>query len=97
MDYNPSNPNFNPLMGNEKDWKPCLQALWVAEKGDWKQAHELSRLGDVKEGAWVHAHLHREEGDFSNAGYWYQQAGKAESTASIEDERHDIISALLSI
>lgn len=79
----------------EKDWNPALQALWYAEKGDWKQAHTLCQQGDREDGAWVHAHLHREEGDFSNARYWYQRAEKPESELSIEAERHAIVAALM--
>lgn len=72
-----------------------MQALWYAEKGEWDRAHRLSQQGDLPEGAWVHANLHREEGDLSNARYWYSRAGKPESDAGIEEERHDIIARLL--
>ncbi|MCC5844947.1 MAG: hypothetical protein JJU05_11905 [Verrucomicrobia bacterium] len=79
----------------EADWGPPLQALWYAEKGNWEKAHELCQQGDLPDGAWVHANLHREEGDLSNARYWYQRAGKSESNQSIEEERRDIIASLL--
>ena len=39
------------------------------------------------EAAWVHAHLHRVEGDLSNAGYWYRRAGKPQVTDDLEEER----------
>lgn len=80
----------------EGDWSPALQAIWYAENGEWKRAHELCQQGDTPEGAWVHANLHRQEGDLSNAEYWYNRAGKSERSTSVEDERHEIISALLS-
>jgi hypothetical protein len=77
------------------DWPPALKALWHAEQGEWDTAHTLSQQGDTAEGAWVHANLHREEGDLGNARYWYSRAGKPESQAAIEEERRDIIRALL--
>lgn len=81
----------------EGDWSPALQAIWYAENGDWKRAHELCQQGDSKDGAWVHANLHRQEGDLSNAGYWYNRAEKPESEQSIEAERREILSTLLSM
>ncbi len=77
------------------EWRPALQALWYAEKGEWKTAHEKCQEGDEDEGAWVHANLHREEGDLSNARYWYHRAGKPESGLTIVQERHAIITQLL--
>ncbi|MDF3130070.1 hypothetical protein P0Y35_12755 [Kiritimatiellaeota bacterium B1221] len=77
------------------EWRPALQALWHAEKGEWEMAHDKCQEGDVKEGAWVHANLHREEGDLANAGYWYHRAGKPESRQTIVEERHEIITVLL--
>ncbi len=79
----------------EAGWEPPLQALWYAEKGNWEKAHALCQQGDLPDGAWVHANLHREEGDLSNARYWYGRAGKTESNQSIEEERRDIIASLL--
>ncbi|MCC5848212.1 MAG: hypothetical protein JJU29_08965 [Verrucomicrobia bacterium] len=76
-------------------WSAPLQALWYAEKGDWARAHDLCQQGDLPDGAWVHANLHREEGDPSNARYWYHRAGKPESDLGIVEERHDIITRLL--
>jgi len=72
-----------------------LQALWQAGKGDWKTAHEITQNDDSVVMAWVHAYLHRDEGDLSNARYWYARAGKPESTASLEAEWAEIVSALL--
>jgi hypothetical protein len=72
-----------------------LQALWHAAKGHWEAAHECAQGSDESEAAWVHAHLHREEGDHSNAAYWYRRAGKPVVSGSIEEERHALIAALL--
>src|SRR5690242_18778884 len=53
-----------------------LAALWWAGKGDWNKAHAIAQDDDGADAAWVHAYLHRVEGDLGNAGYWYRRAGK---------------------
>jgi hypothetical protein len=73
----------------------ALQALWWAEKGDWQKAHQCAQAQDDAVGAWVHACLHREEGDLANAGYWYARAGKPAATAPLAVERDEIACALL--
>ena len=73
----------------------AVQALWWAEKGDWQKAHECAQAQEDATGAWVHAHLHREEGDLANAGYWYRRAGKPVAADSLAAEREAILSALL--
>ena len=72
-----------------------LLALWHAEKGDWLKAHNIAQEIHTRAGSWIHANLHREEGDNWNARYWYEQAGRPESEKSIADERHEIIASLL--
>jgi hypothetical protein len=72
-----------------------LRALWYAEKGDWMKAHEIAQEIHTREGSWIHANLHREEGDKWNARYWYDAAGRPESKKSIAEERREIIAALL--
>lgn len=74
---------------------PLLTALWHDAKGDWKRAHEIVQDEDGAEAAWVHAYLHRKEGDLSNAGYWYRRAAKPVSKVSLEDEWDEIVSAFL--
>ena len=74
---------------------PALQALWHAEKGDWDRAHQLAQEDHSRDGSWVHANLHREEGDLWNARYWYDRAARPESRTSVAEERHAIIAALL--
>jgi len=54
----------------------ALSGLWWDAKGDWTRAHESAQQDEGPAGAWVHAYLHRKEGDPSNAAYWYQRAGK---------------------
>ncbi len=73
----------------------ALQALWHQAKGDWNEAHRLAQAQDDKTGAWVHAYLHRVEGDNANAGYWYRRAGKPDSPALPNEEWEEIVSALL--
>ena len=74
---------------------PTLAALWWMAKNDWERAHALVNDLDGGEAAWVHAHLHRVEGDNGNANYWYRRAGKAPSSAALEAERDAITKALL--
>jgi hypothetical protein len=72
-----------------------LAALWWAAKGNWDTAHKIAQDGDDKKSAWVHAYLHRVEGDLGNAGYWYRRAGKPVATGSLETEWEAIVSELL--
>jgi hypothetical protein len=71
-----------------------LQALALLAGGDWDGAHRLVQDDPSPEAAWVHAHIHRVEGDLSNAGYWYRRAGKPEATGGLEEERREIERAL---
>lgn len=72
-----------------------LTALWYDKKGDWHKAHELAQSIPTAEGSWVHAYLHRVEGDLGNARYWYSRAGRPESMASLEEEWGQIAEHLL--
>ncbi len=72
----------------------ALQALWHQAKGDWHQAHRLAQAQTDETGAWVHAYLHRVEGDEQNAGHWYRRAGRPPSSAPLEDEWAEIVAAL---
>jgi hypothetical protein len=74
---------------------PALTAMWHEAKGDWDTAHRLAQDEDDADGAWVHAYLHRVEGDLSNAGYWYRRAGKPASEQPLRDEWTAIVKALL--
>src|SRR5919198_6321712 len=73
----------------------AVQALWWDAKGDWDKAHECAQSQDDADGAWVHAYLHRKEGDLSNAAYWYGQARQPVATDSLPAEWDRIVSALL--
>jgi hypothetical protein len=74
---------------------PALQALWWAAKDEWKKAHDIVMAHDDVDCAWVHAHLHRVEGDLDNARYWYRTAGRRPATGDFVAERDAIIAALL--
>ncbi len=74
---------------------PALQALWQDAKGEWDAAHALAQSQEDATGAWVHAYLHRVEGDLTNAGYWYRRADKPASEAALAEEWEDIARALL--
>ena len=73
----------------------ALQALWFAGRGDWELAHEIAQAEDSREAAWVHAYLHREEGDTSNAAYWSRRAGRPISTGVLRIEWEMIVRELL--
>ncbi len=74
---------------------PALVALWWAAKGDWERAHKIVQDEATADAAWVHAYLHRLEGDLGNAGYWYRQAGQPVAKDSTEAEWERITSALI--
>jgi hypothetical protein len=77
------------------DLVPPLAALWWSAKGDWNKAHALVMDEESREAAWVHAYLHRVEGDLGNARYWYGQARRAPATVPLEAEWVEIAEALL--
>jgi hypothetical protein len=72
-----------------------LAGLWWAAKHQWDNAHRIVQEDSGADAAWVHAYLHRVEGDLGNAGYWYRQAGQPAATDSLETEWERIASALL--
>jgi hypothetical protein len=74
----------------------ALAGLWWDAKGDWNRAHESAQQDEGPAGAWVHAYLHRKEGDASNAGYWYKRADKTPAQSSFEREWLQITESLLS-
>lgn len=74
---------------------PALVALWQDAKGDWDAAHTIAQDIPDPVGAWIHAYLHRKEGDQSNAAYWYRRAGKPVAKDSLDEEWTRIASDLL--
>ena len=75
----------------------AAQALWLAKAGRWHDSHDLCQDVPDPTGAWIHAYLHREEGDQGNAAYWYSRANRSApaSTVSLEDEWTEIATAIL--
>lgn len=71
------------------------QAMWYDAKGDWQKAHDLIQDLPDKNAAWIHAYLHRKEGDTWNADYWYNRAGRKRPTVTLDKEWEEITSALL--
>jgi hypothetical protein len=76
-------------------YAPALQALWWLAKDDWTKAHDIVMAHDDTDCAWVHAHLHRVEGDLDNARYWYRTADKRPATGALAAERDAIIATLI--
>jgi len=74
---------------------PYLLALWYEKNGDWTRAHETVQEIDDSTGAWIHAYLHRREGDQQNSSYWYGQTGKTMPSYSLDQEWDEIAQALL--
>jgi hypothetical protein len=72
-----------------------LAAIWWAARGQWDTAHGIVQDEASREAAWVHAYLHRVEGDSANAGYWYRQAGRPVAAGAMEAEWEAIASTLL--
>lgn len=70
---------------------PALEALMTLQKGDWKGAHEIVQQHENPHTSLVHAHLHRVEGDLSNARYWYGRAGEPEHKGSTQDEWRELV------
>jgi hypothetical protein len=86
---------FRTLPSVPEDLSAALQGLWHDLQGHWDQAHEAVQDDDSREAAWVHAYLHRKEGDLGNAAYWYRRAGKSVYRGSLETEGEAIAQALL--
>src|SRR5262245_39211516 len=74
---------------------PALAALWWAGKDEWDKAHKIVMDEAGKDSAWVHAYLHRVEGDLANARYWYRQAQQPGSNKPMAVEWEEITSTLL--
>ncbi|MEW2922320.1 hypothetical protein AB1A65_12675 [Muricauda sp. ANG21] len=78
-----------------QDWPEALRALWYDAKGDWDASHDIAQDIPSAIGSWIHAYLHRKEGDKWNAGYWYRQAGKSFPDYSLEEELEVLVKAII--
>ena len=72
-----------------------VRAMWLSSRKGWEAGHVIVQEIESPQAAWVHAHLHRIEGDLSNAAYWYQRAGRPTCETSLEAEWDDIAGSLL--
>lgn len=79
----------------DKSWPVALKGLWFAAKGDWQSAHDLIDGAKEEMSSWIHAHLHREEGDEWNAAYWYRLAQRPVPKISLQEERNQLINIVL--
>ena len=74
---------------------PALESLWWDAKGNWARAHESAQRDEGPDGSWVHAYLHRKQGDLSNAKYWYRRADRAAAYGDLAREWESIAVWLL--
>jgi len=72
-----------------------VEALWYDANNQWDKAHDIAQDVHTDEGSWVHAYLHRKEGDQGNASYWYRLAHRPASQKSLKEEWREITTALL--
>lgn len=72
-----------------------LLSLWHEGTGYWDRSHQLIQDLEDTTAAWIHAYLHRKEGDNWNADYWYTKAGRKRPSLSLQQEWESIVSALL--
>ena len=80
------------------DLPDLLQALWWAKKGNWEKAHDIAQDVESSNGSWVHAYLHRVEGDLGNAAYWYSRAGRpAKRDEDMNEEWKEIAKELVNL
>lgn len=77
------------------DLSPGLRAMWEDARGNWNAAHAIAQQIEDKTGSWIHAYLHRKEGDLGNAAYWYRRAGQASTREPHDQEWTRIVNALL--
>ena len=78
------------IQNNELPSHLILQSLFYDAQGDWERAHDLVNDLSDPDSSWVHAYLHRKEGDLWNARYWYRRCGKEESDKSLDEEWNEL-------
>ena len=77
------------------NWPRGLKALWYDAKNDWEGSHDIAQEMHTNLGSWIHAYLHRKEGDEFNAGYWYRKAGRAFPNITLKKEHREIVEHIL--
>ena len=81
--------------GPDSQWPETLKALWYDAKGDWEASHTIAQDIHDDMGSWIHAYLHRKEGDRFNAGYWYRQAGRPFPAIGLGEELKELVEYIL--
>ncbi len=93
--------DYNSFIATLTDSQPpvsvsaFLQAMWYDAKGNWHKSHDIVQDLPDRAASWIHAYLHRKEGDHGNARYWYSRAGKPYPASSLQEEWENIVSELL--
>jgi hypothetical protein len=82
------------IRGADSMQKQIAKAIELANEGNWDQAHRIVQKMEDQTAYWLHANLHREEGDHGNAQYWYSRAEQPFSKKTFEAERADILTSL---
>ena len=77
------------------DWPEALKSLWYDAKGNWAASHDIAQEMHSPLGSWIHAYLHRKEGDEFNAGYWYRQADRPFFNGSLDEEHRNLVEFVL--
>ena len=93
LDFKSTLENTSP----PSNWPLALKSVWFAGKGDWEASHDIAQDMHSDLGSWIHAFLHRQEGDKFNAGYWYRRAGKSFPKISLDEEHQDITEYILTL
>lgn len=89
---------FLETLDNSKpslDWPETLRALWWDAKGNWNASHHIAQDIPNEIGNWIHAYLHRKEGDEFNARYWYRRANRTFPKKSLEEEHRELVEYVL--
>ena len=58
----------------ERSDQECLKAIEFALDQKWDSAHEIVQEISTPNAQWIHAALHKIEGDESNSRYWYSRS-----------------------
>ncbi len=77
------------------DWPAGLKSLWHDAKGDWEASHDIAQEMHNELGSWIHAYLHRKEGDEFNAEYWYRRAGRPFPQETLKEEHRKLVEFIL--
>ncbi len=73
------------------DWSSGLKSMWWDVKGNWEASHDIAQEMTSLDGSWIHAYLHRKEGDRFNADYWYRKANRPFPKVSLEEEQKELV------